>query len=552
MVKASGGYAAAADDRHSKDPKSSVSATHASKKKGALNGDVKWMARDASDKQKLDPGDPNYDSEAEDADDYVLQETPIEPKPTKEKKNDKPSVGRHLSRGSSFGEESELQSELPSHWTLSEFQEKVKLPIAECLVTQETEEAIDRLQLVLKDCPFSDELVVTAVRKAFEVTPEKQPVIPKLLCALHNDGTLNTASLIRGFEKLICTWEDSAIDAPLAPKVLIKTVWHCIEGFAVDEIVLSKLPESLINASLGQLDDEKLKEKLGGVKDKLQQFKKKISHPVKEYFVGLNVMEVQKHLLELAMPEYHHEFVKKVITTSFTGSDNPQQLRDPALDLLCKLFHSGILVKDDLQWGLTRLLGQLDDLILDCPKVVPLCIDFLSAMVVDELLSAPFLRRCCLLRVGGVHGLSVLDGAQRKIPVYWKKQLGTAQFKREVHTMILEYFNSEDCEEVGRLVRELSPMTLEQSAEVVRKLMTFAMERSGKECELALQLLIWLCRHEELDDNAIEQGFNDLYERMEDLLLDVPDAREMSRSFVTEAKKSEILRSTWAEPSPAA
>jgi hypothetical protein len=505
------------------------------------------MARDAKGQPKVDPGDPNYDSEAEDAADCVLQETQLgPPKQIREQKKDH-GTRQMLARSSSFGEESELQSELPSHWTLPQFQEKVKHPIAECFVTQETKEAVDRLQELLKDCPFPDELIVTAVRKAFEVAPDKQPVIPKLLCALHKDGSLNSASLIRGFEKLICTWEDAAIDSPKAPKVLVNTLWSCIEGFALEEIMLSKIPESLINASLEQLDDEKLKEKLVQVKEKLQQFKKKISHPVKDYFVNLNVTEVQKHLLEMGMPEYHHEFVKKVITASFTGSE-PDQMRDPALNLLCHLFRTGVLVKDDLQWGLTRLLGQLDDLHLDCPRVVPLCIDFLSAMVVDELLSAPFLRRCCLLRVGGVSGLSVLDGAQRKIPVYWKKQLGTAQFKREVHTMILEYFNSEDCEEVGRLVRELSPMTLEQSAEFVRKLMTFAMERSGKECELALQLLIWLCRHEEIDDNAIEQGFDDLYERMEDLLLDVPDAREMSRSFVTEAKKAEILRSTWAEP----
>jgi len=166
-------------------------------------------------------------------------------------------------------------------------------------------------------------------------------------------------------------------------------------------------------------------------------------------------------------------------------------------------------------------------------------------MVADELLSVPFLRRCRLLRIGGATGLKVIDSTQRRTPEYSKRHLTTTEFKRELQTMILEYFNSGDEAEVGRCVSELSPLSAAQSAEVIRKIMVFAMERGGSECELALKLIVWLCRQEELDVDAVEAGFDEMYDRMSDTILDVPDARDMARSFVVEAKKGRVLPADW-------
>merc|ERR1719367_2618867 len=107
--------------------------------------------------------------------------------------------------------------------------------------------------------------------------------------------------------------------------------------------------------------------------------------------------------------------------------------------------------------------------------------------------------------------------------------------------MILEYFNSGDEAEFGRCIRELAPLRPEQSAELIRKIMTLAIERSGRECEMALRLLVWLSRNEELDAGTVARGFDDLYVRMPDLVLDVPDAEDMARAFVVEARKAKIL-----------
>jgi len=352
--------------------------------------------------------------------------------------------------------------------------------------------------------------------------------------------------MIRSFEKLFVTWEDIAIDVPAAPDALLSILHGCILAEVVDRAFLSKLPESLLNAGQKKAKPG-FAEMLEVVSVDLREFKQKVSRCLEEYFMTLNADEVKTSLGELRMRPYHHELVKRAITRSYSES-NYESGKDAVVLLLTQLTTAELLSKDDLQWGLTRLLGQLDDLELDCPRCSEFSTDLIACMVAEELVSVPFLRRCCMLRIGGVTGLRVLNDAMRRTPEFSKKHLGTSQFKTEVQTMILEYFNSGDESEFGRCVRELQPMSPGQSAELIRKLMTFAIERSGHECEMALKLLIWLCRHEELDEGAMTRGIDELYDKMPDLLLDVPDAEDMARAFVVEAKKAKILHREWPDP----
>jgi programmed cell death protein 4 len=353
---------------------------------------------------------------------------------------------------------------------------------------------------------------------------------------------------VRSFEKLFCTWEDISLDVPRAPQALLVMLRGCVEGGAVKRNLLTKIPENLLNAGLQQAEAEtEVTEMLIGVQTELKNFKKEVTRCLEEYFVALSAAEVETFLTEKNMQPYQHEFVKKAITLSFIQT-NLESARGALLDLFSHLSRSCVLSKDDLQWGVTRLLGQLDDLALDCPKCVDYSVETCSCMVADELLSVPFLRRCRLLRIGGATGLQVIDRIQRRTPEYSKRHLNTAQFKKELQTIILEYFNSGDKAEVGRCISELSPLSDSQSAEIIRKVMVLAMERSGAECELALNLIIWLVRQEELDADAVEAGFDEMYQRMEDTVLDVPDVHDMALSFVVEAKKARVLPANWEPP----
>eukprot|EP00434_Breviolum_minutum_P018147 symbB.v1.2.016007.t1/scaffold1208.1/size131501/7 len=279
----------------------------------------------------------------------------------------------------------------------------------------------------------------------------------------------------------------------------------------------------------------------------LKTFKHAAGRCIEEYFVTSNAEEVGTVLHELGMSTYHHEFVKKAVTMSFSQSSEVAG-REAVLHLLATLTSEGILTKDDIQWGTTRLLGQVTDLSLDYPRCTEMLTEVIIRLLTDELVSVPFLRRCRLLRIGDGAGLKVLEAVQRRTPEYSKKQLSTAAFKKEISNMILEYFNSGDQAEFGRCIRELTPVSPAQSAELVRKIMVFAMERSVKECELSMALLVWIIRHEELSPKDIENGFDDMYRHMPDVLLDVPDAEEKARTFVVEAMKNKVLRETWPDP----
>jgi len=448
---------------------------------------------------------------------------------------------------SSFGKDEELASELPPEWSLRKFQDQGKTLLREYFVSHSLDDAVAAVRELLMDCPSeADEFGVLAIRAAVDRDEAAQKALVDLLSGLRRSEVLDDPALVRSFEKLFCTWEDIAIDAPNAPEVLIGLLNCCITGQLVEQSLLTKLPENLLNAGRAKAGPE-FAEMLAKVAEALSTFKKQAARALEEYWVSLNVNEVQTFLQELNMQAYHHEFVKKAIIMSFSQKDSGPEAREATVAMFEQLTSAGVLSKDDLQWGLTRLLAQLDDQALDNPHCVDQATDFAASMVAGELVSVPFLRRCRLLRIGGTTGLRVLDSVQRKTPEYCKRHLDTSHFKRELQTMILEFFNSGDEAEFGRCVRELAPLSDEKSAELIRKIMVLAMERSGAECEMALKLLVWLHRHEELDSTMIEKGFDDMYSRMDDLTLDVPDAAEMAQSFVVEAKKAKLLRRSWPE-----
>lgn len=451
-------------------------------------------------------------------------------------------------RKSSFGNDEELASDLPPLSLLKGFQQHVKPVLTEYFVALVVDDAVCRLQELLRDwSSAADEIGVMAVRAALDRDEAAQRSVVQLLCGLHDASVLDGAALIRTFEKLFCTWEDIAIDTPRAPEAILAVLHGCFTGGLVDRSLLTKLPESLLNAGLA-VAGPAFSGVLNCITAELRDFKQQVGSILEEYFVAFDADEVGRFLRDLDRQAYHHEFVKKAITLSFVQGGEEEAARDATLALLTKLTSDSILSKDDLQWGMTRLLGQLDDLELDCPRCVELTIAFVCCVVAGELVSVPFLRWCRLLRIGGATGLRVLDDVHRRTPEYSKRHLGTAQFKGEIQTMIKEYFDSSDEAEVARCVRELAPLSPERSSELVRKLLVLAMERTSSERDLALRLLTFLVRDGELDIDAIERGFDEMYTRMAEILLDVPNAEDLAQSFVAEAKENRLLGLDWPYP----
>eukprot|EP00930_Biecheleria_cincta_P072875 TRINITY_DN60217_c0_g1_i1.p1 TRINITY_DN60217_c0_g1~~TRINITY_DN60217_c0_g1_i1.p1 ORF type:complete len:483 (-),score=102.33 TRINITY_DN60217_c0_g1_i1:362-1810(-) len=458
------------------------------------------------------------------------------------------SAGR--ARGVSFGHDAELVDDLPPNWDLRQFQKRAKSLIDEYFISHAVEETTLAAQELIGACRSeADELGVLAIRGAVDRGKEAPNAMVKLLESLSKTTAVDGGALIRSFEKIFCTLTDIKMDAPHAESDILDILKGCIAGGAIDPALLTKLPESLLQAGLTRNKAEgndEFREMLHKTAVELKTFKVASSRCLEEFFVALHPEEVGQQLQDLGMRPYQHEFVKKAITLSF--SQPSETGRDQVVALLKHLHGAGVLSRDDVHWGVTRILGTLEDLALDNPQVANSCTDIFVDLLTEDLISVPFLRRCRQLRLGDSSGLKVLESVQRRTPEICKRNLGTAAFKKEVKAMILEYFNAGDLAEFGRCIRDMSPLEPKQGAELVRKIMVFAMERTGEECEKSLKLLVWIIRNEELDEKIIELGFDDMYANMADILLDVPDAQEMARTFVVQAKQMNILRESWAEP----
>lgn len=114
-------------------------------------------------------------------------------------------------------------------------------------------------------------------------------------------------------------------------------------------------------------------------------------------------------------------------------------------------------------------------------------------------------------------------------------------FKKAVIKMCEEYFSAEDIEEVGRSLVELESPSFHY--EFVKRVITMSMDRKERERELVSRLLSGLYAYDRglLSTNQIGKGFERLFEVVDDLELDIPQARAILTQFLARAVVDELL-----------
>ena len=123
---------------------------------------------------------------------------------------------------------------------------------------------------------------------------------------------------------------------------------------------------------------------------------------------------------------------------------------------------------------------------------------------------------------------------QRKAP---KIQL--SEFKKRVIKISDEYLVSEDKDEFVTAVTELqSPML---HYELVRRIITMAMERKERERELVSLILTEMRALGVLSIEQCGKGFERLFEMVDDIVLDVPNARKFIAQFLARTVADEVL-----------
>mmetsp|Transcript_26510 Transcript_26510/g.37366 ORF Transcript_26510/g.37366 Transcript_26510/m.37366 type:complete len:471 (+) Transcript_26510:118-1530(+) len=112
------------------------------------------------------------------------------------------------------------------------------------------------------------------------------------------------------------------------------------------------------------------------------------------------------------------------------------------------------------------------------------------------------------------------------------------EFKIRVADILREYFDSADTDEVIRSIDELK--CKEYHPEVVKRAISLSLDEGPRERELVSRLLT--CLHPTpLEEADVEAGFELLLTALDDLSIDIPDAKLMVGSFLARAVVDEVL-----------
>jgi len=116
--------------------------------------------------------------------------------------------------------------------------------------------------------------------------------------------------------------------------------------------------------------------------------------------------------------------------------------------------------------------------------------------------------------------------------------LTLSEFKIRVSDAVREYFDSSDADEVVRCIDEMR--CREYHPEVVKRAISLGLDAGPRERELTSRLLA--CLHPNpLADGEMEMGFEVLLDSIDDLVIDIPDAKAMVGSFLARAVVDEVL-----------
>lgn len=116
--------------------------------------------------------------------------------------------------------------------------------------------------------------------------------------------------------------------------------------------------------------------------------------------------------------------------------------------------------------------------------------------------------------------------------------LTLSEFKLRVSIAVKEYFDSADADEVVRGIQEMKCRAYHP--EVVKRAISLSLDKGPRERELISRLLT--CLHPNpLEDSDVVKGFEILMDSLDDLSIDIPDAKSIVGCFLARAIVDEVL-----------
>ncbi|KAH7298781.1 hypothetical protein KP509_25G058900 [Ceratopteris richardii] len=289
--------------------------------------------------------------------------------------------------------------------------------------------------------------------------------------------------------------------------------------------------------------------------ESIQEYKNNIGQIIEEFFLTDNVEEAAVGLRDLKLPEYDHYFVKKLISMALDRHDREKEM---AAVLLSSLY-ADVISPEHLFKGFVRLVESADDLVIDIPDALDILALFVARAIVDDILPPSFLQSAVQGLPEGAKGHDVIHLAEKSYlspPLHaeiverrWGGSTHTTVelVKSKISALLNEYRESGDKAEACRCIRELNVPFFHH--EVVKRALVMAMEQKNYE-GLLLSLLKEAADEGLITSSQMSKGFTRLADAIDDLSLDIVNARDLLSQLITTAVKEGFLNASYTLPPP--
>lgn len=376
---------------------------------------------------------------------------------------------------------------------------------------------------------FHHEVVKRALILAMEIRTA-EPLILKLLKEAADEGLISSSQMAKGFARLEESLDDLALDIPSARNLFQSIVPVAISEGWLDASFMKSLGED----GRVQQEDEKVK-----------RYKEEVVTIIHEYFLSDDIPELIRSLEDLGAPEFNPIFLKKVITLAMDRKNREKEMASVLLSAL----HIEIFSTEDIVNGFVMLLESAEDTALDILDASNELALFLARAVIDDVLAPLNLEEISSKLPPNCSGSETVRVARSLIAARhagerllrcWGGGTGWAveDAKDKIMKLLEEYESGGVVSEACQCIRDLGMPFFNH--EVVKKALVMAMEKKN---DRMLDLLQECFSEGLITTNQMTKGFTRIKDGLDDLALDIPNAKEKFTFYVEYAQKKGWLLS---------
>ncbi|TYI18049.1 hypothetical protein ES332_A07G063600v1 [Gossypium tomentosum] len=408
------------------------------------------------------------------------------------------------------------------HVTVEEMKKKIADLLREYVESGDTFEAC-RCIRELGVSFFHHEVVKRALVLAMEIQAAKLLML-KLLKEAAEEGLISSSQMVKGFARLAESLDDLALDIPSA-----KTLFQSIVPKAISEGWLdASFSKSSCEDGEGQSEDKRLR-----------RYKEEVVTIIHEYFLSDDIPELIRSLEDLGLPEFNPIFLKKLITLVLDRKNREKEMASVLLSAL----HIEIFSTEDIVNGFVMLLESAEDTALDILDASTELALFLARAVIDDVLAPLNLDEIASKLSPNCSGSETIRMARSLITARhagerllrcWGGGTGWAveDAKDKIMKLLEEYESGGVVAEACQCIRDLGMPFFNH--EVVKKALVMAMEKKNDRMLDLLQV----CFDEGLITiNQMSKGFTRVKDGLDDLALDIPNAKDKFSFYMEYAQK---------------